>query len=109
MLTHDDLQQPLPGPPQEDKYVLVEFATKKKISYYVGKILQTRNKDLEYQISFLRQNQQNKFRIPNVPHISFVKEDDVKLILPKPTCSGSTSRQQSFYSFPLDLSALNVN
>nr|CAI5818512.1 unnamed protein product [Callosobruchus analis] len=109
ILTHEDLQQPLPGPPQEGEYVLVEFATKKKVLYYVGKILQTRNRDLEYQISFLRQNHQNKFRVPNVPDISFVKEDDVKLILPKPICSGSTSRQQSFYSFPLDLSALNVN
>nr|CAI5851175.1 unnamed protein product [Callosobruchus analis] len=109
ILTHEDLQQPLPGPPQEGEYVLVEFATKKKVLYYVGKILQTRNRDLEYQISFLRQNHQNKFRVPNVPDISFVKEDDVKLILPKPICSRSTSRQQSFYSFPLDLSALNVN
>lgn len=109
VLTYKDLEKPLPRLAQEGEYVLVEFATKKKILYYVGKVLQTRNKDLEYQISFLRQNRQHKFCLPDVPDISFIKEQDVKFILPKPTVSGSTSRQQSIYDFPLNLSSIAIN
>lgn len=107
-ITSNYLKRPLSHTPQEGEYVLVEFSTKKTQIYYVGKVLESRNKKLEYCISYLRRKSINKFHNPNEPDISYVKEQDIKLILPKPDFSGSTSRQQSYLSFATDLSLLNI-
>ncbi|KAK9879928.1 hypothetical protein WA026_008435 [Henosepilachna vigintioctopunctata] len=107
-ITSNYLERPLSHTPQEGEYVLVEFSTKKTQIYYVGIVLESRNEKWEYCISFLRQKSINKFHNPNEPDISYVKEHDIKLILPKPDISGSTSRQQSYLSFATDLSLLNI-
>lgn len=107
-ITENCLKKPLHHVPQEGEYVLVEFNTKKSKVFYIGKVLESRNRKLEYYISFLRKKCAGKFHMPKEPDLSYVKENDVKLILPKPTVAGSTSRQQSIYSFAIDLSLLNV-
>lgn len=107
-VTENDFKMPLTHVPQEGEYVLVEFATKKTKIYYIGKVIESRNRKLEYYISFLRQKGVNKFRMPNEPDLSYIRENDIKLILPKPTVTGSTSRQQSFFSFAIDLSLINI-
>ena len=108
VITENHLSKPLSRQATEGEYILVEFATKKKKLYYVGKVIENRNESLEYCVSFLRKKSTNKFYIPNVPDISTVDECYVKLILPKPRLNGSTTRRQSYFEFAVDLSLLNV-
>lgn len=108
VLTEEIIDEPLPRVPVEGEYVLVLFTTKKKRVYYVGKVLEERNANLEYYISFLRKKSNNKYHFPDVPDLASVKEHDIKFILPKPTITGSTTRQQSYHSFSVDLSNLNM-
>lgn len=98
----------LPRLPKEGDYVLVRFSTKKKSVYYVGKILHERNDKLEYYISFLRANRKYQFHMPSNADLSYVKEYDVKLILPKPCLGGSTLRQQSYYYFNVDFCQIDI-
>ena len=83
-LTEDCLKKPLPHVPREGEYILVEFATKKSKIYYALKVLESRNTNLEYYVSFLRKKSLNKFHVPNKPVVSYVTEPDIKVVLPKP-------------------------
>lgn len=108
-LTEDILMEPLERFPGEGEFVVVMFATKKTRVYYIGKVLETRNDALEYFISFLRLQTRGpeQFSLPDVPDVSYVKEHDIKYILPKPIISGSTKRQQSYYKFAVTF-AINI-
>lgn len=94
----------LPRTPTEGDHVVVRFDTKRKAVYYVGKILHNRNENLGYYVSYLRGNRKHQFNMPNVPDLAFVKEHDIKFILPNPKMGGSTLRQQSYYYFDIDFS-----
>ncbi|XP_047033430.1 uncharacterized protein LOC124639949 [Helicoverpa zea] len=108
IITEDLLKQPLLQLPKESQYVLVQFCSKNQKIFFAGKILEERNPNtLEFYVSFLRYKK-GKFVLPDVPDLSYVKDDDIRLILPTPTVSGSTARQQSYYSFPVDLSHINI-
>lgn len=103
ILTEDLLTRPLERLPNEGEYVLVQFCSKNQKIFFVGKVLEERNhSSLELYVSFFRYKK-GKFVMPNVPDLSYVKDDDVKFILPTPV-TGSTARQQSYYTFPVDLS-----
>lgn len=102
------LNNVLPVLPKEEDYVLVRFSTKRKSVYFVGKVLHERNDKLEYYVSFLRANRKYQFHMPTNPDLSYVKEHDVKLILPKPSLGGSTIRQQSYYYFNVDFSQIDI-
>ncbi|XP_045762732.1 uncharacterized protein LOC123865623 [Maniola jurtina] len=109
ILTDQKLQlNVLPRVLKEEDYVLVRFSTKRKSIYFVGKVLQDRNENLEYYVSFLRVNRKYQFHMPSNPDLSYVKECDVKLILPKPCVGGSTLRQQSYYYFNVDFSQIDI-
>lgn len=106
-LTEEDLNNLLPYPPKEGEYVIVELTTKKQRSLYIGKIIEERNKDLEYYISFLRRKSgTQKFLMPDKPDLSLVKENDLKYILPKPSVVGTSSRP--FYDFSINLTLLTI-
>lgn len=109
ILTDDKLlRNVLPRLPKEGDYVLVRFSTKRKSVYFVGKVLHERNDKLEYYVSFLRANRKYQFNMPSNPDISYVKECDLKFILPKPCLGGSTLRQQSYYYFNVDFSQIDI-
>ncbi|CAH2108862.1 unnamed protein product [Euphydryas editha] len=109
MLTDEKLLlNVLPRLPKEEDYVLVRFSTKRKSVYFVGKVLHERNDKLEYYVSFLRANRKYQFHMPSNPDLSYVKEYDVKFILPKPCLGGSTLRQQSYYYFNVDFSQIDI-
>lgn len=95
---------------QEGDFVIVIFPGKKQNVFFVAKILNLRNQDLEYYVSFLRlkNNSVDLFHFPTVPDVSYVKEDDIKMILPKPRLCGSTIRQQSYFQFAVNFSELNI-
>ncbi|KAL4711553.1 hypothetical protein ACJJTC_018855 [Scirpophaga incertulas] len=64
MLTEQDIDKPLPRLPKEGEYVLVQFTTKKKKLFYIGKVIEERNENLEYYISFLRKKACNRYHLP---------------------------------------------
>ncbi|KAF2891884.1 hypothetical protein ILUMI_14289 [Ignelater luminosus] len=105
--TAESLSQPVSMLPKEGQYVLVKFESKKQRLFYTAKVLEERNDALELYVSFLRYKK-GHFTMPNVPDLSFVKDDQIVYILPKPTVSGSTARQQSYYKFSIDLSNINI-
>lgn len=53
---------------------------------------------MEMFVSFLK-TKNELFHNPNVPDLSYVKDDDIKFILPEPTVTENTARQQSCFKF----------
>lgn len=63
-------------------------------------------KDGDVEVSFMRKHRKSiacKFVLPNVPDLASVNIKDIKAVLPPLKVSGQTARQQSFYSFEMDL------
>lgn len=97
----------------EGDYVLVEFKIlkpKSKLVFYVGKIIKNIDDDGALEISFLKKKYKKsepcKFVLPDIPDLASININDIKVLLPPPKISGKTSRQQSFYSFEVDLGGL---
>ena len=87
-------------------FVLVKFATKTKILYYVGKIEQVHSYS-EYEVSFYR-CKGNKFLLQDVPDVSAVERKDLVAKLPCPSQLGGTQRVQRYISFPVDFNNFNI-
>lgn len=109
LLTPDSFE-PLGRRPNEGEYVLVEFATKKTLVFYVGKVLEGNVNTEEYYINFLRIKSRDveQFIEPQIKDAAYVKEQDIKYILPKPEENGGTMRQQSFFKFNMSFKALKM-
>lgn len=88
-------------------FVLVKFATKKKLRHYVGCVTDVLKDSDEITVSFLRRHGTN-FTYPSVPDIGTVPAEDVILHLPNPTNIAGTARTASLYKFSIDLSMYNV-
>ncbi|XP_026331553.1 uncharacterized protein LOC113238919 [Hyposmocoma kahamanoa] len=107
IITEELLVNPLTELPREGQYVVVQFASKKQQVFYVAKVLEERNNELEFYVSYLRYRK-GQFTMPNAPDLAYVKEDNIKMILPNPTLNGSTARQQSYLTFGVNLNGLNI-
>lgn len=88
-----------------DAFVLVKFATKKTITYYVGQIKEILQD--ECIINFLRKKNE-KFLFPAVEDVASVSRDDLELVLPQPVKTGGTARTSSSFRFMINLDAYNV-
>lgn len=105
ILTETDLENPLPHSPQEGEYVIVQLTSKRQRLLYIGKVMEERNRKLDYYISFLkRKSGTERFVMPDNPDLSLVNESDLKYILPVPSVVGTSSRP--YYNFPIDFSCL---
>ncbi|KAK4887369.1 hypothetical protein RN001_003640 [Aquatica leii] len=100
----------LDNDPDPNDFVLVQFNAKKEIVFCVGKVVQTENLKNEIEVNFLRNSKKftGHFVFPNVPDISMVSTEDIKMILPPPTLLGSTKRLQSYYKFEINFGSLNM-
>lgn len=100
---------PLQKSPKEGEYVLVEFSDRKNKFFYAAKVLKEEDKEGDLEVSYLRRSVRikDKFSLPDIPDLKSVHKSDVKLILPKPTCSG-TRRQQNLLHFDVDFSFIAV-
>ncbi|KAK4887561.1 hypothetical protein RN001_003832 [Aquatica leii] len=96
--------------PDPNDFVLVQFNAKKEMVFYVGKVVQTENLKNEIEVIFLRKARKftGHFVFPNIPDISMVSTEDIKMILPPPTLLGSTKRLQSYYKFEINVGSLNM-
>lgn len=103
---------PLPRAPTEGDYVLVQFSVKDAPTFFVGKIIEDLDSDNDLQISYLRKNiiseKSVSFCLPPVPDLNSVHIDDVKIILPKPTFTTGTRRQNAMIIFNYDFSSLKL-
>lgn len=89
-------------------FVLVRFATKKTLKYYIGQVTEIHPQDDEYIVSFLRY-QHKKFVFPLVPDISTIMKSDIEMRLPEPTNTGGTARMNNSFVFPIDLNNYNLS
>lgn len=89
-------------------YVLVRFATKKTVTYYVGKVLETING--EHLINFMRRKKPGyHFVYPDVEDQSLVSEEHV-MKLPPPNFVGGTARSTRKLTFPVKFQKFdNIN
>lgn len=71
------------GTIEVNRWVLVQYATKKTTKYYVGKVIEKNGAD-EWQIKFAR-FRKNKFIWPNVEDEDIVDSANIVRILPEPT------------------------
>lgn len=99
---------PLKTSPKEGNFILVEFEVLSRKIYYIAKVIGAQNADIE--VSFLRKSVKNpnKFHVPNVPDITAVVLQDIKMILPQPGFTGSTKRTQGLYHFDIDFSKIDL-
>ncbi|KAK9889200.1 hypothetical protein WA026_004480 [Henosepilachna vigintioctopunctata] len=83
-----DCMPALQSLPKEGDFIIVKFQVKGKGIYYIDKIIgEIEN---ENEVSFLRRSNTitNNFSLSIVPDIATVGLHDIKMILPKPKCSG---------------------
>lgn len=103
----DTLKLQLERQPQNDDYILVEFASKKNSVYYVAKVLEAKGNTCY--VTFLRKKLGKKvFYLPQVDDVSDVNQKDIRAILPKPHVNGSTSRQNAYFTFNINMSFLDI-
>lgn len=86
----------------EGDYVLVKFATKKRIVHYIGKIVEILENG-EFLVKFLKKNARG-FIFPEIEDISSVERKDVVSKLPRPTTAPGTSRMASCLQFNISFS-----
>lgn len=86
-------------------FVFTKFATKTTIVYYIGQVVETTP---EFKIKFLRRKGNTYiFAFPNVDDFSIVEKEDILLVLPPPTGSG-TARTASLLKFKFNFKGWNV-
>lgn len=92
-------------------FVLVKFAKKKSIVYYVAKVISHYSKT-EFKVSYLRKKPGLSCVLcvfPNIEDEHSVGISDVAMILPNPKSPGaSTARTSNLYTFPIDVTQFNV-
>lgn len=88
--------------------VKLEAAGHDKCVYYVAKVLCKVEEGAE--VSFLRKSEKvsGAFVFPNVPDLSFIENENIKMTLPKPTFFGQTKRQQSYFKFEIRFNNLDI-
>lgn len=97
--------------PRSKDFVNVALASKKSKVYYLAEVLEElEGEECDYFVSYLKLKSKAKqlFTLPLEPDTAGVNRKDVKYIYPRPKMSGSTTRQQAIYKFPINMSQLNL-
>lgn len=92
---------PVKNKPKKGDFVIVKFATKKKVKHFIGCILEVQNDDT-YDIKYMRKKRQNLFVFPVIEDIAIALEGDIEIILDKPKIT------RDIYEFTTDLSAYDL-
>lgn len=91
----------------ENSFVLVKFATKKTLKYYIGQVVEIHSGQFEVTVNFLRK-QGNNFIFPTIEDQSTIDFDNIVLHLPSPVQGGGTARANSLLRFNIDLQSYNI-
>ena len=79
-------------------FVIVEFARKASLCYYVGRVTKERDEDGDIEVEFMKRKG-GFFIKPTPSDIASVHIDNVKAVLPEPTARGTTNRTQGEFVF----------
>lgn len=91
-------------------YVLVKFATKKKLIHYVARVDKLNEASNDMDVEFLRRRGESwNFSFRDQPDLAEVNRDDIVLKLPMPSTNKGTTRTSSFVSFGISMAKYNVN
>ncbi|KAG8271207.1 hypothetical protein J6590_068632 [Homalodisca vitripennis] len=90
---------------KQDDYVLVKLAGKKKVLYYVAKVIT--KVDVVYEIQYLMKTENNTFILRNET-IYEIDEEEVICKLPTPSTTGSSERLKQSLKFPVNFSAYDM-
>lgn len=90
-------------------YVLVKFATKRDIVYYVGLVVKKTDEDYVH-ISFMQKKLTgNQFTFPEAVDESPIDVKDIVMVLPDPNVSSGNSRMTlSNMSFNISFANFNI-
>lgn len=88
-------------------FILVKFATKKKILHFVGNVKELLDCG-EYLVKFLRKNKNYGFHYPIVDDISVIPREDIISKLPIPEEVKGTARLASYIKFNVSFMNYNV-
>lgn len=95
------------------EFVLVQFAKKRFVVYYAGKIVTLDKKNDEIRTQFLRRSDLQKgspqFQWPTRKDLTWHDSEDIKLKLPHPVRVGGTARTAEKLMFEVDLSFYGTN
>lgn len=90
-----------------DDYVVVEFAKKTRLSYFIGRVTKEKDEDDDVEIDFYRRKG-GYFIKPTVQDLSVVHIDNIKAILPMPNVRGSTNRTKGELVFTTNFGDINL-
>lgn len=97
---------------KENDYVVVKYATKKSILYYIGlvEVVSKGDQGGDFHVNFLRRRGNTyTFHFPEKPDKSDVMFNDIVLRLPPPTVIGGTERAVYNLKFSVDLTKYNLS
>lgn len=85
-----------------DSFILVKFATKKIVKYYVGRVTEVLRDFNKFNLTFLRCHGSN-FIYPNVPDTTTVSVEDIVLHLSEPAKLAGSTKIANLFSFSINL------
>lgn len=86
-------------------FVLVKFATRKRVLHYVGQVQEYDNE--EYVVKFLRKSSRG-FHFPIIDDISSISREDIVSKLPQPKKRSGTSRTCCYFDFNINFFGYNI-
>lgn len=91
---------------KQDDFIIVKFATKSTVVYYVGQVLSVSGNNIE--VKFMRRkNNSNTFVFPITEDISVIERDDILSVLPRARNPG-TARTANLFTFNFNLNGWNI-
>jgi hypothetical protein len=88
-------------------YVLVKFATKKTIKFFVGQI-ETKISESEFLVNFFKKTGPNVFVFPDQKDDSQISLSDIVRKLPAPEKNAETARSSLFFKFSINFDGYNM-
>lgn len=102
----DDEEFEDPNSIEVHDFVLVRFATKKTLKFFVGQIIEIT--ECECLINFLKITENQTFVFPQIKDESYMPKDDIIFKLPTPNNKGGTVRAASIYKFNVSFGGYNI-
>ncbi|KAK5648397.1 hypothetical protein RI129_003289 [Pyrocoelia pectoralis] len=92
---------------QKGEFVLLKFATKKTLKFFVGQI-EEEPSGSEFLVNFLKMTPRQEFVFPHQKDNSHISADDIVRKLPAPETKMGTARSSSFFKFSVNFHGYNM-
>lgn len=92
---------------QKGDFVLIKFATKKTLKFFVGQI-EKELEESEFLVNFLKMTPRQDFVFPDQKDESHISANDIMRKLPAPVKKIGTARSSSFFRFSVNFHGYNM-